>query len=90
MARQSCSIVAGRLVGLHSTSRSPRESTTTLWEPTTVGALELPHRLAMASMTRSCSTVEGVPTPLSCRQPQISDTIVFDRFLPTRNYEQHL
>ncbi|CAA9387732.1 MAG: N-ethylmaleimide reductase [uncultured Quadrisphaera sp.] len=38
--------------------------TTTLWEPTTVGALELPHRVAMAPMTRSRATPEGVPTPL--------------------------
>ena len=39
--------------------------TTTLWEPTTVGALDLPHRLAMAPMTRSRATPEGVPTPLN-------------------------
>ena len=39
--------------------------TTTLWEPTTVGALELPHRLAMAPMTRSRATPEGVQTELN-------------------------
>jgi N-ethylmaleimide reductase len=39
--------------------------TTTLWEPTTVGALHLPHRLAMAPMTRNRATPEGVPTPLN-------------------------
>ena len=39
-------------------------TTTPLWEPTTVGALALPHRLAMAPMTRSRATPEGVPSPL--------------------------
>ena len=39
--------------------------TTTLWDPTTVGALDLPHRLVMAPMTRSRATAEGVPTPLN-------------------------
>ena len=37
---------------------------TPLWEPTTVGALDLPHRLAMAPMTRSRASADGVPTPL--------------------------
>ncbi|MBC9714783.1 alkene reductase [Streptomyces sp. TRM66268-LWL] len=36
-----------------------------LWTPTTVGALSLPHRLVMAPMTRDRSTPEGVPTELN-------------------------
>ncbi|MDQ1033130.1 N-ethylmaleimide reductase [Streptomyces umbrinus] len=39
--------------------------TNPLWTPTTVGALDLPHRLAMAPMTRDRSTPEGVPTELN-------------------------
>jgi N-ethylmaleimide reductase len=38
-----------------------------LWEPVNVGALTLPNRVAMAPMTRSRATPEGVPTPLSAR-----------------------
>jgi N-ethylmaleimide reductase len=37
----------------------------TLWTPTTVGAIELPHRLAMAPMTRDRSRADGVPTDLN-------------------------
>ncbi|GAA1618370.1 alkene reductase [Actinoplanes couchii] len=37
----------------------------TLWTPTTVGAIELPHRLAMAPMTRDRSHADGVPTDLN-------------------------
>lgn len=36
-----------------------------LWEPARAGSLRLPHRLAMAPMTRSRSTPEGVPTELN-------------------------
>ncbi|WP_329333073.1 alkene reductase [Streptomyces sp. NBC_01352] len=36
-----------------------------LWNPTTVGEIPLPHRLAMAPMTRSRSTPNGVPTELN-------------------------
>ncbi|GAB6898924.1 alkene reductase [Kineosporia succinea] len=36
-----------------------------IWTPARVGALELPHRLAMAPMTRDRSTPEGVPTELN-------------------------
>ncbi|MFN8075356.1 MAG: alkene reductase [Kineosporiaceae bacterium] len=37
----------------------------TVWTPTTVGALTLPHRLAMAPMTRDRSRPDGVPTDLN-------------------------
>jgi len=37
----------------------------TLWTPAPVGALELPHRLAMAPMTRNRSRADGVPTDLN-------------------------
>ncbi|WP_371660768.1 alkene reductase [Streptomyces sp. NBC_00280] len=36
-----------------------------LWNPTTVGEISLPHRLAMAPMTRNRSTPGGVPTELN-------------------------
>lgn len=36
-----------------------------LWTPLRVGALELPHRLVMAPMTRARSTPEGVPTEMN-------------------------
>jgi N-ethylmaleimide reductase len=36
-----------------------------LWQPARAGDLRLPHRLAMAPMTRDRSTPEGVPTALN-------------------------
>jgi N-ethylmaleimide reductase len=36
-----------------------------LWEPVTIGQMTLKNRLAMAPMTRSRSTPEGVPTKLN-------------------------
>ncbi|RVX41382.1 N-ethylmaleimide reductase [Nonomuraea polychroma] len=36
-----------------------------LWTPTTVGDISLPHRLVMAPMTRDRATPEGVPTELN-------------------------
>ena len=36
-----------------------------LWTPTTLGGISLPHRLVMAPMTRDRSTPEGVPTELN-------------------------
>ncbi|WP_022927246.1 alkene reductase [Patulibacter americanus] len=36
----------------------------TIWNPITAGALELPHRLAMAPMTRGRARADGVPTDL--------------------------
>ncbi|KQR00893.1 1,2-oxophytodienoate reductase [Arthrobacter sp. Leaf141] len=35
-----------------------------LWQPTTLGRLELPHRLAMAPMTRNRANADGTPGPL--------------------------
>ena len=40
-------------------------TTTGLWDPITIGEVHLEHRLAMAPMTRSRSTPEGVPTDLN-------------------------
>ena len=37
----------------------------TLWTPVTVGGMQLPHRLAMAPMTRDRSRPDGVPTDLN-------------------------
>ncbi|MGI5193328.1 alkene reductase [Streptomyces sp. CA-288835] len=36
-----------------------------LWNPTTVGKIALPHRLAMAPLTRNRSTPNGAPTELN-------------------------
>jgi N-ethylmaleimide reductase len=36
-----------------------------LWTPTIVGGMSLPHCLVMAPMTRDRSTQEGVPTELN-------------------------
>ncbi|MER6960361.1 alkene reductase [Streptomyces sp. NPDC000618] len=36
-----------------------------LWNPTAAGEISLPHRLAMAPLTRSRATPEGVPTELN-------------------------
>lgn len=36
-----------------------------LWEPITVGRMHLPHRLAMAPMTRSRAAADGTPGPLA-------------------------
>ncbi|WP_405892380.1 alkene reductase [Streptomyces sp. NBC_00104] len=36
-----------------------------LWDPIVVGEISLPHRLAMAPLTRDRSTPEGVPTELN-------------------------
>jgi N-ethylmaleimide reductase len=38
---------------------------TKLWQPIQVGNIKLSHRLAMAPMTRSRSTAQGVPTDLN-------------------------
>jgi N-ethylmaleimide reductase len=38
---------------------------TTLWRPIQVGDLQLPHRLAMAPMTRDRSRPDGVPTEMN-------------------------
>jgi N-ethylmaleimide reductase len=40
-------------------------TTQSLWSPVDVGAIRLPHRLAMAPMTRDRSTRKGVPTELN-------------------------
>jgi N-ethylmaleimide reductase len=40
-------------------------TTQSLWSPVDVGAIRLPHRLAMAPMTRDRSTPKGVPTELN-------------------------
>src|SRR5690625_7104059 len=38
---------------------------TTIWEPVTVGRMRLPHRLAMAPMTRRRALVDRTPGPLA-------------------------
>jgi N-ethylmaleimide reductase len=53
----------------HPAPRDPMTATAdlppVLWKPTTVGAIPLEHRVAMAPMTRSRATAEGVPTELA-------------------------
>ncbi|WP_028471891.1 alkene reductase [Nocardioides alkalitolerans] len=44
---------------------TPDTALDSLWTPTTIGALDLPHRLVMAPMTRDRSTPAGVPTGLN-------------------------
>lgn len=39
----------------------------TLWQPVRVGALELPHRVAMAPMTRDRSHPDGTPSEMNAR-----------------------
>lgn len=38
---------------------------TTIWDPITVGRLRLPHRLALAPMTRSRANADGTPSALA-------------------------
>lgn len=38
--------------------------TSTLWQPFTLGRVELPHRLALAPMTRNRADADGTPGPL--------------------------
>ncbi|AKU14891.1 alkene reductase [Luteipulveratus mongoliensis] len=40
---------------------------TTLWNPTTVGTMQLPHRLAMSPMTRDRALPDGTPGPSAPR-----------------------
>ena len=40
-------------------------TTQSLWSPFDAGAIRLPHRLAMAPMTRGRSTPDGVPAELN-------------------------
>lgn len=37
----------------------------TIWDPVTIGRMQLPHRLAMAPMTRSRANPDGAPGPLA-------------------------
>ncbi|MET7685903.1 alkene reductase [Streptomyces sp. NPDC005423] len=45
----------------------PTADLNALWQPARAGDIRLPHRLAMAPMTRGRSTAEGVPTELNAR-----------------------
>jgi N-ethylmaleimide reductase len=40
-------------------------TTAAFWQPISVGALDLPHRLALAPMTRSRARADGAPTELN-------------------------
>lgn len=57
--------VANHLMRENGMTTIPTTSTDTLWEPIQVGAMRLPHRLAMAPMTRDRSMPDGVPTALN-------------------------
>ena len=45
------------------TPSTPTTAGNTLWSAVKVGTMDLPHRLAMAPMTRDRSRPDGVPTP---------------------------
>jgi N-ethylmaleimide reductase len=47
------------------TPAEPVDADSMLWQPVSVGALQLPHRLAMAPMTRDRSAPDGTPTALN-------------------------
>jgi N-ethylmaleimide reductase len=47
------------------TPPEPVQADSVLWQPVRVGALALPHRLAMAPMTRDRSAPDGSPTDLN-------------------------
>jgi len=47
------------------TSREEPKMNTKLWQPIQVSNIKLKHRLAMAPMTRSRATAQGVPTDLN-------------------------
>src|SRR5690606_2858977 len=42
-----------------------QKNMTSLWDPITVGKISLPHRLAMAPMTRSRAKPDGTPGDLA-------------------------
>lgn len=45
--------------------KAPLPVRSTIWDPVTIGRMRLPHRLAMAPMTRSRANPEGTPGPLA-------------------------
>ena len=45
------------------TTTTPQTTARSVWSPVRAGALDLPHRLAMAPMTRSRALPDGTPTP---------------------------
>ncbi|MGI9822150.1 alkene reductase [Agromyces sp. Marseille-Q5079] len=51
--------------GAGTTDPAPAEATAALWSPTQLGSIRLAHRLAMAPMTRSRATGDGLVTDLT-------------------------
>lgn len=45
--------------------RQQSSTHSTIWEPITLGNMRLPHRLAMAPMTRGRANPDGTPSPLA-------------------------
>src|SRR5699024_3903021 len=45
--------------------RNRKHTMTTIWDPITINNLHLPHRLALAPMTRSRAQDDGSPGPLA-------------------------
>lgn len=65
----------------------------TLWTPTTAGVLELPHRLAMAPMTRDRSLPDGVPSDLNVeyyRQRASMSLIITEGIQPSEDGQGYL
>jgi N-ethylmaleimide reductase len=64
-----------------------------LWQPTTVGALQLPHRLAMAPMTRDRSAPDGSPTAMNAeyyRQRASTGLIITEGTQPSADGQGYL
>lgn len=65
----------------------------TIWTPTTVGTMTLPHRLAMAPMTRDRSRADGVPTALNVeyyRQRALMALIITEGIQPSEDGQGYL
>ena len=65
----------------------------TFWNPISVGAIDLPHRLAMAPMTRDRSRPDGVPTDLnreSYRQRASMALIITEGTQPSEDGQGYL
>ena len=62
---------------------------TKLWQPIQVGDIKLNHRLAMAPMTRSRSTAQGVPTDLNAEYyaQRASMALIISRY--TTVWDEH-
>lgn len=64
-----------------------------LWQPVRAGDLQLPHRLAMAPMTRSRSRQNGTPSPMNASyyaQRASTALIITEGTQPSEDGQGHL